>query len=141
MKTVFLDTSGIVAAINSRDAYHEKARQIFYKLAEEKTILLITNYIRAETHALLLHRAGRKSALKAGRKSALNFLEDHSWLVEWVLPDDEKNAVSLLYEYGDKDFSLTDATSFVVMKRLGIKEAVFFDRHFRQFGIRLPYFD
>lgn len=133
MRTVFLDTSGIVAAVNNGDAYHEKAKQIFHKLADENIVLLITNYIRAETHALLLQRAGRKIAL--------NFLEDNSWLIEWVLPEDEKNAVHLLCEYKDKDFSLADATSFVIMNRLGIKEAVFFDRHFRQFGINLPYYD
>ena len=94
MRTIFLDTSGIVAAMNNRDTYHEKAKQIFHKLAEENVVLLITNYIRAETHALLLQRAGRKIAL--------NFLEDNSWLIEWVLPEDEKNAVKILYKLGHK---------------------------------------
>lgn len=131
MRTVFLDTSGIVAAMNKRDVNHEMAKQIFHRLAEEKIVLLITNYIRAETHALLLQRAGKKIAL--------NFLKDNSWLIEWVLPEDEKKAIELLYQYKDKDFSLTDATSFVIMNRLDLKEAVFFDRHFWQFGIMLPY--
>ena len=130
MITVFLDTSGIVAAMNNKDANHEKAKQIFHQLAEEKSVLLITNYIRAETYALLLQRAGKKVAL--------NFLADKSWVTEWVDPEDEEKAVNILYQYEDKDFSLTDATSFVIMNRLGIKEAVYFDRHFRQYGIHLP---
>ena len=130
MRTVLLDTSGIVAAMNNRDANHEKAKQIFHQLAEENSVLLITNYVRAETYALLLQRAGKKITL--------NFLADKSWVTEWVDPEDEEKAVNILYQYEDKDFSLTDATSFVIMKRLGIKEAVYFDRHFRQYGIHLP---
>jgi len=34
----------------------------------------------------------------------------------------------------DKDYSLCDALSFVVMERLGISEAIAFDRHFREYG-------
>jgi predicted nucleic acid-binding protein len=33
-----------------------------------------------------------------------------------------------------KVFSMTDATSFVVMERLGIRHALSFDRDFRQYG-------
>jgi predicted nucleic acid-binding protein len=40
----------------------------------------------------------------------------------------------LFYQYGDKDFSFTDAISFGVMERLGIHVAFTFDRHFRQYG-------
>lgn len=102
MRTVFLDTSGIVAAMNNRDANNEKAKRIFYQLAEENSVLLITNYIRAETHALLLQRAGKKIAL--------NFLADKSWVIEWVDPEDEEKALNIIYQYEDKSFSLTDAT-------------------------------
>ena len=35
----------------------------------------------------------------------------------------------------DKTFSYTDATSFAVMGRLGLKTAFAFDPHFRQFGL------
>lgn len=34
----------------------------------------------------------------------------------------------------DKNYSLCDALSFVVMERLGIGEAVAYDRHFREYG-------
>ncbi len=42
MRTVFLDTSSIVAAVNSGDAYHVKAKQIFQQLAEENVILVVS---------------------------------------------------------------------------------------------------
>ena len=34
----------------------------------------------------------------------------------------------------DKTYSFCDALSFVVMERLGITEAIAFDRHFREYG-------
>ncbi len=39
-----------------------------------------------------------------------------------------------LYQYDDKDFSLTDATSFAVMERIRVPYAFTFDRHFAQYG-------
>lgn len=129
MRLVFVDTSGIVAAMNARDEHHAEARKVFRNVAEEGCGLIITNYVRAETHALLVARAGRNIALR--------FLEDTSWVVEWVSPEDEKKAMDILRTYCDKTFSLTDATSFVVAGRLGIDTAIAFDQHFRQYGLKV----
>lgn len=129
MRLVFVDTSGIVAAMNARDEHHAEARKVFRSVAEEGCGLVITNYVRAETHALLVARAGRNIALR--------FLEDTSWVVEWVSPEDEKRAMDILRTYRDKTFSLTDATSFVVAGRLGIDTAIAFDQHFRQYGLKV----
>ena len=126
MKQVFVDTSGIVGAINAKDDHHQQAKEIFLWLAREHAILVITNYIRIETHALLNNRINRETALK--------FLNDQIWNVEWITPEDEARAIKLLQKHSDKTYSLTDATSFVVMERLGIQTAVAFDQHFIQYG-------
>ena len=73
----------------------------------------------------------------AGRDIALRFLEDTSWVVERVSPEDEERAMGILRTYRDKDFSLTDAASFVVMERLGIDTAIAFDQHFQQYGFKV----
>ncbi|MEW6448678.1 MAG: hypothetical protein AB1426_11450 [Bacillota bacterium] len=43
--------------------------------------------------------------------------------------------MEILRRFKGEDFSLTDATSFAIMERLKIKEAVSFDRHFSQYGL------
>jgi predicted nucleic acid-binding protein len=50
---------------------------------------------------------------------------------------DERRAREVLRQYDDKDFSLTDATSFAVIERLRLDAAFSFDRNFAQYGLTL----
>jgi predicted nucleic acid-binding protein len=91
--------------------------------------MVTTTYIVAETHALFLGRSGREAA------SAFlqNLLASST---ERVRPSDldERGAVDVVFRYTDKNFSLTDAISFVVMERMGISVAFTFDRDFERYG-------
>jgi uncharacterized protein len=51
-----------------------------------------------------------------------------------VRESDEESAIGLVRRHADKGYSLCDAMSFVVMERLGITEAIAFDRHFVEYG-------
>jgi predicted nucleic acid-binding protein len=43
-----------------------------------------------------------------------------------------------LYEsYTDKEWGLTDVSSFVVMKRFGVNESLTDDKHFEQYGFSI----
>ncbi len=56
-----------------------------------------------------------------------------------VLPTDQgllDRAIVLYDQRADKDWSLTDCTSFVVMQDRGITEALTGDHHFEQAGFR-----
>ena len=54
--------------------------------------------------------------------------------VERVSKEDENLAIDLVRSHEDKTYSLCDAMSFVVMARLGITDAIAFDRHFAEYG-------
>jgi predicted nucleic acid-binding protein len=54
--------------------------------------------------------------------------------LESVTHQDQEEAIAILRTQADKAFSLCDATSFVVMRRLGLNQVLSFDEHFRQFG-------
>jgi len=49
-------------------------------------------------------------------------------------------AWSLLEQYSDKEWSLVDAASFVVMRQLALTDAFTSDHHFTQAGfVRVPH--
>jgi uncharacterized protein len=127
---VFVDTSAYFAAANRRDASHEAASAIMQQLVVARRRLFTTNFVLAELHALLLTRLDRRVAaqvLAAVESSALStFIR--------VSAADERRAREIVFSYTDKDFSLTDATSFAVMERLHITQAFTLDQNFAQFG-------
>jgi predicted nucleic acid-binding protein len=80
------------------------------------------------------------SAVALSRLSAeiaRRWLLGNVWPVERVTEEDESKAVAIVGRYADKTFSYTDATSFAVMERLGLKTAFAFDPHFTRYGFQL----
>lgn len=129
MAQLLVDTSAVYALIDRDDTYHRKAVTLLRSVPRRGLTPLLTNFIVAESHALLLSRLG------AG--IARDWLLRQIWPVERITPEDEEKAREIIQRYTDKTFSYTDATSFAVMERLGIKEAFAFDPHFRQYGFKL----
>jgi len=60
-------------------------------------------------------------------------LRSHSNIIR-VSKADEEKAKRIIFGYRDKEFSFCDATSFALIEKLRIKEAMAFDRHFGQYG-------
>ena len=54
--------------------------------------------------------------------------------VVWIDSQHFEDALEEFEHHGDKRWSFTDCTSFVVMRDLGIKKAFTFDRNFAQAG-------
>ena len=131
MKRVFVDTGGFFALITREDPLHDQAVALFTQANSERWSLVTTNAVVFECHALLLTRS------RPGRQNAIVFLDllsQDAYRIERVRKHDEEGAAILLRTHQDKDYLFCDALSFVVMERLGIKEAIAFDRHFREYG-------
>jgi uncharacterized protein len=90
---------------------------------------VLTNFVVHECHALLLARLGPDIAR--------TWLSSSVWSVERALVEDEDAAKEIIVTHVDKRYSFTDALSFAMMRRLRIRSAFAFDRHFAQFGIDL----
>ena len=127
-----VDRSAYFALAYSRESNHAAARAIADRLARERWRLFTTNFILAETHALILTRLNRAVALQV-----LTQIDQSPTTIIRISPTDELRARATIGQYQDKDFSLTDALSFVVMERLGIASAFSFDRNFAQYGFSL----
>lgn len=129
MAFVFVDTGAVFAIFDRSDAHHNEAKRRVSGLRRGRVHPLLTNFIVAETHALMLR--------KLGPHIARRWLLGNAWRVEPVLPADEQRARAIIASHTDKAYSYTDATSFAVMERLGTRRAFAFDRHFEQYGFEL----
>ena len=129
MAQVLVDTSAVYALIDRDDSYHRRAANILRSLPHRGLTPLLTNFIVAECHALLLSRLGADSAR--------DWLLKQIWPIERVNLQDEERAKQIIGRYTDKNFSYTDATSFAVLERLRIGEAFAFDPHFQQYGLKV----
>lgn len=132
LRWVFLDSAAYLALANTRDVYHQQAQAIRTRLQQERWRNFTTNFVLAETHALFLVRLSQAAATAFLRE----ILRSNTTVVR-VRAADEEHALTIIFQYQDKDFSLTDATSFSVMERLGITTAFTFDRHFAQYGLAI----
>src|SRR5918911_2768675 len=129
-RRTLVDTSAYFALLDTDDANHPQARTISARLIAEGWRLFTTSFVLAETHALLLNRLSQQIATRF-----LRDMEHSPTTLVWVTPRDVQRARAIIYQYTDKDFSLTDAASFAVMERLRIPAAFTFDRHFAQYGL------
>jgi predicted nucleic acid-binding protein len=125
---IFVDTSFWVAFRNRRDAHHEEAVELLGRRAGEA--LVTTNHVRGETWTCLRRRAGHRSAV--GFLDALQ--ASPRVTVEHLDPKIEGDALGWLRRHDEREFSFVDATSFAVMRRHRINEALAFDGDFTAGG-------
>ena len=121
---IFVDTSAFYALIDAQDPNHGTARMTMERLHAEDASLLTHEYVLVETTALIQRRLG----LGALRR----FLDGMLPLVEiaWVDAHLHAEASEALLAAGRREVSLVDWTSFLVMRRHGVRQAFTFEADF-----------
>jgi uncharacterized protein len=126
---IFVDTLFIIALINKRDQYHQKALQ-FAKQYQNHPLIT--------TDAIFL---------EVGNNLSSNYKNEAVELMEKFLASDDvevirltpklfDEALSLYKKHQDKSWGLVDCLSFVVMKQNQVTQALTFDKHFIQAGFQ-----
>lgn len=128
-RRVLVDSAAYYAIADEKSPDHTRSIAVMARLAVQNRHLFTTNFILAETHALVLNRLGRDMAARVLRR-----IDQSTTTFVRVSASDERRAREIITTHDDKDYSLTDATSFAVMERLRIGAAFTFDRHFAQYG-------
>lgn len=129
MTRVFADSFYFFAILNPRDTHHAKALELSRRLAAP---LLTTAWVLTEladglarsTERRLLHRVLNQLQTGAGH------------LLVPATDDLFHRGIDLYHARPDKQWSLTDCISFVVMQDHAITDALTGDRHFEQAGFR-----
>jgi hypothetical protein len=133
MKGVFVDTAGWMACADGSDPEHGRARDARDSALEQGDLLIATDYVLDETLTLIRIRLGLAAA-----EAWWEQIEGSSRLRwEWIGMARAERARSVLFRHSDKDYSLTDCTSFVVMHELKLRRVLTTDRHFRQMGFQV----
>lgn len=124
---IFADTGFLLALSQPTDALHQRAKAWAGVVSEP---LLITEYVLWETVNSLSKPADRPRAhaLVAHLRSAGNYE------IVAASPTLLEAGLDLHAQRPDKDWSLTDCISFVVMDRRGLRQALTHDHHFEQAG-------
>ena len=124
---MFIDTSGWLCLYHKDEPEHREAVEIY----NNARVRLTTNYILAEFVPLAQTRGfPRAKNLEFSRR----ILDSAEIEIIWIDETLHRQAVALLRERPDKNYSLCDAASFVAMRTRGIVESLTTDKHFRQEG-------
>lgn len=131
----FVDTSGWGAWANDRDPHHAAALSATDETMRSGARLYTTNWVLAELTGLFVR-------MRIAKQDQIAFFDDlvavPSIVVVPIDPPTEAAAWVRWRSRPDKDWSLVDCGSFLVMERLSLLEAVTNDHHFEQAGfIRL----
>lgn len=125
---LFVDTSGWVRLLDQPNPLHQEAETAFRRALQVGQGLVTTNYIFAELVPVMSVRTrGSRERLLAQVHVARQFPT-----LQTIHVDEPHNllAWAMLYQFKDKDWSLVDASSFVIMQELGITQALTSDHHF-----------
>ena len=128
---ILVDTSAFHAVLDLDDRHHGAAIAMLEQLRSASVSLLTHEYVVVESTALIQRRLG----LGALRR----FVDDLLPLVEiaWVDETLHVEAREALLAAGRRNVSLVDWTSFLVMRRHGVRAAFTFDPDFGAEGFEV----
>ena len=130
MRAWFIDTGFVIALSAPKDNFHTRAAVLAQQIARDQ-IPLVTTY------AVLLEIGAALSKLNF-RVAAAQLLQSlYNDAHVQILPNDAaltQSSLDLFAQRPDKEWSLCDCTSFVVMQNLKISSALTTDHHFSQAG-------
>ncbi len=133
MKHYFGDASYWIARIDPDDELHQQAADYAALIELESGRIFTTQLVLNE---VLAPRSGSSARW---RRAAIDLIDriaqDPRVSVIPQSPEQFSDAFSVFRAIADdKEWSITDCASFLVMERFGIREALTSDHHFEQYG-------
>jgi hypothetical protein len=125
---IFADTSFLLALFNRRDHHHPRCAEIFEGFAEQRLpeLLVTTTHVVFETVTLTRMRVSHSLASYVGER----LLSEKMLRIHRTSAEEEWAAFDYFRRHDDQRYSFVDCLSFVVMEKLGIREALTLDTDF-----------
>jgi len=130
MKPVFADTAFFLALINPRDRYYRSASSLNSRL---NVPLLTTAWVLLE----FANAISASHARKSFERLLIRLRSESDAKIIAPEPDLFERGCQLYVSRPDKEWSLTDCISFVIMEREGLTDALTADHHFEQAGFKI----
>ena len=119
----YVDTSAWVSLADSAEASHER---VAAAVSDRRGRLVTSDHVLHETWTVMRYRHSFRSA-----EMLVNAIRGGIARVEVSGLADLEVAAAIGAAFADQDFSLSDRTSWALMERLGIHDAVSLDSDFR----------
>lgn len=123
----FVDSSFWIALQARGDRHHPEARALW---PEQGRALITTNHVLGETWTFLRRKLGHRAA----REFLDRAMQSPSVAIVHVDEPTEAEAWQWLRRHDEREYSFVDATSFALMRRLRLREALAFDGDFSAAG-------
>jgi uncharacterized protein len=132
MRLIFIDTSYLIAILDPKDDRHQRAKKVsttlgdFQAVTSEMVLTEFLNYFSAKGKNFRQLGIGVTDELK---------LAPNVEIVSQTTQQFEQ-ARQFYRQRMDKEYSLTDCASMMIMRDRGIQSALTHDQHFQQEGFR-----
>ena len=130
---IFIDTGAFLARYLERDQHYKEAAAVWLRLSRDKPRLYTSAFVLDETLTLLARRSSYAFAASKGR----TIFASDAFTVLRSSAEDELAGLKLFEKYADQKTSFTDCVSFLLMRKVGLKEVFTFDQHFRYAGFEV----
>lgn len=133
MDELFVDTSAWYPIVVRSHHDHDRLSAALRASVARRARIVTSNLVVAESHALIMRRAGIASGLRFVQlvRASPNVVVSSTTLLE------DAAVNHWLMRYADQPFSMVDAVSFAIMTERGTPAALTLDRHFAIAGFQI----
>jgi len=130
MRRIFLDTSYLIAITDPGDNLHQQALAVserlgvYFAVTSEMVLTELLNYF--SSRGAFFRRMALEITNDLGGDSNAEIVPQTS--------EQFKKALSFYQQRLDKEYSLTDCASMLIMQEQGIRDVLTYDKHFQQEG-------
>jgi predicted nucleic acid-binding protein len=130
MKKVFADADYWVAMLNPQEQLHTRAKAASARMANAR--LVTSEMVLTELLAFYSEKGGR---LRDGAVTLIERMRQNPNVTVVLQTSAQfQEALAIYRQYHDKEWSLTDCASILIMREESITEALSHDQHFEQAG-------